>query len=77
MPMVMVMVMVMVMHLGLELADIRTSVETHLKKNIDEQTWQQACLDREGIDRDTSMNIVINTSVAFYLQFYQVITEFL
>jgi hypothetical protein len=40
--MLMVMVMVMVMHLGLELADIRTSVETHLKKNIDEQTWQRA-----------------------------------
>jgi len=26
----------------LELADIRTSVETLLKKNIDERTWQQA-----------------------------------
>jgi hypothetical protein len=26
----------------MELADIRASVDTHLKKNIDEQTWQQA-----------------------------------
>jgi hypothetical protein len=25
-----------------ELADIRASVDTYLKKNIDEQTWQQA-----------------------------------
>ena len=25
-----------------ELADIRASVDTRLKKNIDEQTWQQA-----------------------------------
>jgi len=25
-----------------ELADIRASVDNHLKKNIDEQTWQEA-----------------------------------
>jgi hypothetical protein len=25
-----------------ELADIRASVDTRLKKNIDKQTWQQA-----------------------------------
>jgi len=29
--------------------------------------------DREGIDRDTSMNVVIRKSVAFYLQICQII----